>query len=236
MKKIILSVLLIYLTVITNVKGETLLPENIIASLRSDNVTIVDKTLKLLGFEHGMSGGFSRFQVLQPWIEKTNRLFIFGLSWSRYDGYLVLLNSEGSIFGKYRVGYIKSISLRQVKEEGDDVIIVDTIAGTGSGIREDRYYIFTINNGALNKIWEGLSYKHEFPMAASPEGNIKITTSINFEDLDNDNTYELIYTINETKYFYNSKTNELSIIKTVKSSKVYIFKNNKYIFSKNLEY
>ena len=217
------------------VGGEPIPPAKVAEALSSENISVVDKTLKYLGIEQGIIGGFKRFQVLQPSIGRSTPSYIFGLSWVPYKGYILLMDSAGSILGKREVGYLKSVGLRQLEQSGDDAVVAETIFGTGTGFEDDHYYIFKVKKEGLFQAWEAISYKNVYLLGANPNENFEIAASIRFEDLNNDGIDELIYNIYETRYLYNLKTQKLSVARTERSTKVYTLKDNKYVFWKELK-
>lgn len=217
------------------VEGELIPPTKVVEALSSGDFSVVDNTLKYLGYEQGIGGGFKRFQVLQPSMRRSAPFYIFGLSWIPYKGHIVLMDSAGNILGKREVGYIKSVCLRQLEESGDDVLVVDAIFGTGTGFEEDHYYVFKVRKEGLLQAWEAISYKNVYLLAANPKENFEITASIRFEDLNNDGIDEVIYSIHETRYLYNLKTQKLSVMKTKRSTRAYVLKDDKYVFWKELK-
>ena len=200
----------------------------IIESLHSEDFSIVDKTLKALGFEQGISGGFERCHVLMPRVSGSSRYYVVGLSWNPINGYILLMDPSGEILARKRVGYITSIGLRQLKASGDDAIVIDSVVGTGTGTQEARFYILNIDK-QLSEVWEGLSYKYEYPLALAPESNYKISACIRFVARDDDKSYDLIHTLWRTTYSYREDSQTLSVIGTTETTNTYVLRNNKFV-------
>jgi hypothetical protein len=214
----------IYLLMGVYAHGETIPAIKIIDSLRSDNPKIVDATIKSLGIEKGVSGGFKKCQVVQPWVGRSNNSFVLALSWDPPDGYIIYLDSSGRIVSKVRSGYIKGIGLHEKDQlRVVDLIIVDGRVGYGSGFIEDRFQIFAIDKEGLNKIWEGISYLEDIYMQGKTVDGI-----IGFEPSSN-NTYDLKYDYKVKRYDYNKDTKEFVVEQIETFSNTYTMENDKFI-------
>jgi len=203
----------------------------IINNLKSGDPVIVENSCKRLGLVRGTLG-LSKVQVLHPQLAKrSNSLLIIALSWeSPRDGYLILMDSKADVLAQQRVGYIKSLTLRPLQSEGDDKVVIDVITGTGTGMREDQFLIFSITNVGFSKLWAGLSYKKSFPGQLSPESNYEVKGSLRFDDLNEDGVEEIIHTTKRKRYFYDSNLNKLIPLKSQKRTEVYELKEEKYLF------
>lgn len=97
--------------------GRTETVYTITDNLRSQNEDLVETTCKKLGLERG-SFGLEKVQLLSPSSEIASRsLFIIGLFWEGpRDGYLILMDKDKNVIDKMRVGYIKQLSLVQLKK------------------------------------------------------------------------------------------------------------------------
>ncbi len=206
----------------------------IIDNLRSQDENLVEATCKKLGLEEGALL-LEKVQLLSPSSETVGRsLFIVGLSWEGPNtGYLILMNKEGNVIDKTRVGFIKKLTLISLKKEGDDFVLVDAIKGTGTGIREDHYNILSIANKGFLKLWDVVSYEMSAPGSVAPDDNYDIKASVEFEDIDNDGILELIYQKKLVKYQYLPKTEQLKTVSTSKKTEIYKLRkiNNKQQFT-----
>lgn len=205
----------------------------IVDSLRSNDPNKIEKACRLLGLERG-AVGLSKIQFLQPSVRRslpTN--YIITICWeARVDGYLMIVDSRGKVLARKSVGFIKSTCLRSLKEGGDDVLVIDAIRGTGTGVREDRFSIVAVSNKGLDVLWEGLSYRQTFLRQLAPDKNHETKCSITFEDIDGDGIDEIIYEIKRIKYSYNSETHRLLPEGEEKTTEVYKLIGGKYEFLK----
>lgn len=236
MKKTLLISMLIALSFIRSMNAVAS-SWSVVDVLNSKNPEKVDSQLKVLGFERGVAG-FSKVQILLPHVSGSNNaLCLLAVSWEGpYEGYLALIDSGGKVIGRARVGYVKSICLRALRESGDDVVLVDAIRGTGSGVREDRFNIFTISPKRLGEVWNDLSYYKSFPLGMAPEDNYEILGAMSFEDINNDGIYELIYTAKKIKYLYDIKSKKLSRDGVSKvSTKLFKLADGHYKFWKEIK-
>jgi hypothetical protein len=232
-KTVLVSIILIAFFIFAALAyAETAL--TIIGSLRSQDENLVEATCKKLGLERGAIG-LEKVHLLSPSFETTNKsLFIVGLSWEGpNNGYLILMDKDGTVIGKTRVGYIKQLTLISLKKEGDDYVLVDAIKGTGTGVREDHYNILSVTHKGFSKLWDAVSYEMSAPGSFAPDDNYEIKTSVKFEDIDNDNILELIYQKKLVKYQYLPQKDELKAGSTSKRTEIYKLRkiNNKLQFT-----
>lgn len=176
----------------------------IIDNLRSQDENLVEATCKKLGLDRGVIG-LVKVQLISPSSETASKsFFIIGISWEGpNDGYLIPMNKDGNVINKTSVGYIKQLSLVQLQKGNvEDLLLIDAIKGTGTGMREDHYNILSIANKGFLKLWDVVSYEVSAPGSVAPDDNYEITTSVAFEDIDNDGILELIYQKKLVKYRY----------------------------------
>lgn len=243
MSKVILGIILLLTVTLDIAYGQAVSTWTIFDSLRSPDPDIAEKTLKSLGLDKGALG-LSKVQVLstrnklflQPCCKKlTQDLFVIAISWEGpYDGYLVLMDSSGNVSGKKRVGYVKSFYLHPLQEDSNDVLVVDAIKGTGTGVEEDQFSVFSIISSGFDDRWNGLSYEKSFPLQVAPDQNYEIKGTLTFDDVNSDGIQEIIHTMKRIQYSFDSNTQKLSPTKVDKETKVYKLENGKYVFMKIL--
>ncbi len=216
--------------------GETVC--TIINNLKNQDDDLVEATCKKLGLERGVIG-LEKVQLLSPCFEIAGRsLFIVGLSWEGpIDGYLILLDKDGNVIDKSRVGYIGQLSLAQLKQEDlDDFLLVDAIKGTGAGMRVDQYTIIAITNKGFLKLWEGLSYERSAPGLSASDDNYEMNASVTFEDIDKDGNLELLYHKKIVKYRYLREKKRFKAEPSYQKTEIYKLKKTskqEYIFEKS---
>lgn len=204
--------------------------------LRSRDTAAVERACKRLGIECGLVGPLL-VQIIGPCCPETNRsIFVIAVSWEGpVNGYIILVDSKGRILDRRRVGYIKSLSLRPLQIEHNDYLIIEAIEGTGTGMQVNRFYIFSMNRGNFDEVWNGLSYEKSFPLAVAENQNYEIKGTLSFEDMDNDGIEEVIYTTKRIQFSFESKTKKLVKLKTTKEIKAYKLINGKYVFFKDIK-
>jgi len=214
-------IVLLFVTFATNARSEVSAVTHILTSLGSSKETVVDKTIKSLGIERGIRGGFEKFQVLQP--SQDSNLYIIALSWNPPDGYLLLLNSEGRVLSKMKTGLIKSISLSELtRGERGDLIVIDCITDYGSSYNKDMYRIYSIKGDELHMIWEGISSLSDIYVQNNEiTGLLKLISS-------GDSTY-LHYYFTTKRYAYDKMKNKWSIDDTGADTEDYIYNNGHFI-------
>ncbi|MFH1148747.1 MAG: hypothetical protein V1736_13740 [Pseudomonadota bacterium] len=197
----------------------------VINSFRNPDASVVDKTIKYLGIERGISGGFKKYEVLQPWLGSSKSVFLFGLSWEPPDGYIVMLDDEGKVLSKAKTGYIKSIGLHESDGlDSIDLVVVDATVGYGSGFREDKFQIYSIRGDSLEKIWEGVSYLQDVMFQSKT-----VEGSISFEIGSDNVDYVLKYDTRTRKYSFNTKTRTWSEHKLEHQSQKYVLEDGKFV-------
>lgn len=235
MRKVFFYLILLLIATVNIAHGQIASTWTVIDSLRSTDPKMVERASKSLGLERGALG-LSKVQVLQPCCSKSSSaIFVIALSWEGpIDGYLVLMDSSGKVVEKQRIGYVKSVSLRPLQSEYNDNLIIDAIKGTGSGIRVDWFYIFSLTNIGFHELWNGLSYDKSFPFDMALGQTYEIKGAIDFDDLNDDGIKELIYSKKKIHYSFDPQTQKLSPSKTEKTIEVYKLENGKYVFMKIL--
>lgn len=230
MNRAILSLIFCVSCVLVAIESQAASTFEILEGLRSSDSDIVDKTCKSLGLDRGASG-LSKVQVLFPCCAKSdNSLAVLTISWEGpIEGYIILMGPKGNVIDKYIVGYIKNISLYPLHLEFNDDLIIDAIKGTGTGIRIDQFYIFSIVNQRFKELWSELSYEKSFPLAVAKEKNYEINGTLNFEDVDGDGIKEIIYGTKYTKYIFNARSQKLLPSKSERKVKVYKLTEGKYV-------
>jgi hypothetical protein len=230
MKRSIINFVIIVIVLLVTKYGYSASLWTIIDDLKSTDTSRVEKTCKSLGLERGALG-LSTVRFLEPWYGKsTQTLSIISVSWEGpFDGYLILIDSSEKVLQRLRTGYVKSIELRPLRKDGNDILIVDTIKGTGTGYRQDQLKIIKITRNGFVDIWNGISFEKSFPLQIADDQNYEIKGSINFDDLNNDGVQEMLYTITQTHFFFDPQNHKLSQGKTEKIKKVYRLVNDKYV-------
>lgn len=208
----------------------------IIDNLRSKNEDLVDATCKKLGLERG-SIILVKVELISPHIKTaTESFFIIGISWAGpNDGYLILMNKDGNILHKKRVGRINQLTLKQLQVGGDDFLLVDSNYRSGTGTKLDQYNIFSINNQGFLKVWDGVSNERESPGLLAPEDNFDIKALVGFEDIDNDGNLELLYYKRIVKYRFNEEKNKFIAEPASQKTEIYKLKKgdtHRYIYEK----
>ena len=237
MYKVFLSLILCLSFVLHVMESQAASTLEVLEGLRNANPDIVEKTCKSLGLDRGASG-LSKVQVFFPCCAKAdNSLAVFSISWEGpTNGYIILMDPKGDVIDKKRVGYIKNISLNPLRPESSDDLIIDAIKGTGTGMRDDLFYIFSISNQGFKELWSELSYEKSFPLAMAKGKNYEIKGTVVFEDIDGDDIKEIIYSTRRTKYHFNVRSQKLLPSKSERKVMVYKLTEGKYfIFKKYLD-
>lgn len=204
----------------------------IIDELQKKDSFVVEKLCKTLGFKRGALGLSDIKGMLLSPNGANFYLQVLSVCWEGpTDGYLVLIDSKGNVLDKMDIGYIKSLSLRPLLKEHTDNLIVETIAGSGTGIRKDNIEVFCVNKGRFVLIWSGLGYEKSFPRGMAPNDNYEIFGNIYFSDLNNDGIEEMIYLKKIIEYYYDSDKKELMPSKTKEEKELYEWKDDigKYV-------
>jgi hypothetical protein len=191
--------------------------------LKSDDPKMVDKTIKDLGIEQGISGGFSKYEILRPWINKNDR-YILILSWDPPAGYLLLLDQHGRVLSKVKSGRIKSACLREIDNKHEDILVIESNVGFGSGYGKDTYQIYAVRQDNLTKLWEDIAHLDDVYMQNKIiDGNIAFVPS---SDHAADN---LIYSFTEKKFMYDKQKKDWVEESKETFKKIYRFENDKFV-------
>lgn len=202
-----------------------------VIKLNEHNDKIVENICSELGLERSVLG-LSKVQLIIPYRQGEVPFFVLGISWDgRYDGNILLLNSNGDVLYRERVGYIKSIAAIDINDDYKEEVLIDSIKGTGTGVSDENYTLFMIENSKLHKIWSELSYKCEFPGIVAKEDNYEKKGTIWFGEPkpDDNNRYKKIeYSVDTIEYRVESPSDILSVKSIKKEKEIYIFKDNIY--------
>ncbi len=232
-KKILIGFLCISFFMLASI-GRAQTVCTIIDNLRSQDEDLVEAACNKLGMDRGVIG-LEKVQVLSPHSKNAARyFFIVGLSFEGPNaGYLVLIDKDGNVIDKTRVGYINQLTLISLKKEGDDYVLVDAIKGTGAGVRQDHYNIFSITNKGFLKLWEAVGSEISDLGSVSSNNIDETTTSVIFKDVDNDGILELIYQKKKVRYHYLPKTKQLKVGQESTKTEIYKLRkiNNKQQFT-----
>jgi hypothetical protein len=212
---------------------------DIIKMIKSDDSILFNKACDYLTIDysdksnHECISGFDKVQLLMPVLSDNKSIYIIAISWeNNTNSYLIILNSDGKVLQKIKIGYIKSIMLIQLRNDNYiDTLAIEANVGAGTGINIDKYYIYAMNSQSFLEIWQGLSNDTEWPGDIAPLENYVSKGVIHFEDIDHDGIKELGYEYQKTQYLYN-KGNNKWVPKDVQSRKeIYKIRNGIYVLS-----
>jgi len=204
----IIIFMLISLLIYSNASAESPTISNLMSSIKCGDNKIIDSTIKSLGIEKGIGGGFKKCQILQPWLPESKDIYILALSWDPPDGYILFIDESSKVISKFKTGYVISLMLQEKDDlASPDLLIVNGTTAYGSGYRKNMFKIFSISKNGLNIIWEGISYLNDIYV----EGK-KIYGEIAFDRNPDHGTYKLKYDTITENYSYNEETKTFVII------------------------
>jgi hypothetical protein len=229
------NLIMLFVSLLINAKVYASSVWSTVDDLRSRDTAAVERACQALGIECGLVGPLL-VQVLGPCCPRIDlSIFAIAVSWQGpLNGYVILMDSKGRILDKRGVGYIRSLSLRPLQTEDNDCLIIEAITGTGTGMQVSQFYIFSLEKGKFDEVWNGLSYEKSFPLGVAKNQNYEIKGTLNFDDIDNDGVEEMIYTTKRIQYSFEPETRKLVKLKTETKIKVYKLMNGKYVFLKDI--
>lgn len=214
---------------------------DIMKMIKSDDSMLFNKACDYLTIDysdksnHECISGFDKVQLLMPVLSDNKSIYIIAISWENpTNSYLIILNRDGKVLQKIKIGYIKSIMLIQLRNDNyNDTLVIEANVGTGTGINIDKYYIYTMNSQSFKEIWQGLSNDTEWPGEIAPLENYISKGVIYFDDIDDDGIRELGYEYKKTQYIYNKGNNKWVPKDSESRMEIYKFRNGKYVLSNN---
>jgi hypothetical protein len=90
-----------------------------------------------------------------------------------HSGGLIAFGSDGKAIVSAQTGKITSFQVFDLAEDGNSMIVIDEIAGTGTGLLKKDFSMYRVTSSEIRKIWTGESFFRSAPW--NPSGNIQIT-------------------------------------------------------------
>ena len=110
-------------------------------------------------------------------------------------GLLFITEREKIVGNGLRIGKPISITTRTLKN-GKTLLTLEATIGTGTGVREDRFSIYSIDPGKPSLLWSGLAYRHEF---VDGETGVTLRASLSIQDGDDGKSIDIDYALVETR-------------------------------------
>jgi len=105
--------------------------------------------------------------------------------------------------------YVSDMEMKDIPNNKYRSLVVKTKGGVGTGMHQQKIFVYTYINGRLKLAWDGFIEDAGFGAG----GGIEYTSVVNFEDINNDGNIEITQ-IGTEKYFeYNEKDNDWISVK-----------------------